>query len=208
MRRDYELGFILHPEVSEERTRTILERIEQIVTAHDGQVVRVNYWGRRRLAYPIEHHRDGIYVFVDMSVSPETLPELDRTLKVSEEVLRHLIKRRDPRVVQKEREAYAAASAAGATPAPAPASVASEELAGASAEAGVAAVGSAPEAEAEAEAPADAPEAAALSESSESESLESAVGDQEAPAVSHEEMESAPPALDEQPAPASEAEQA
>ncbi|RAQ97329.1 30S ribosomal protein S6 [Thermogemmatispora tikiterensis] len=208
MRRDYELGFILHPEVSEERTRTILERIEQIVTAHDGQVVRVNYWGRRRLAYPIEHHRDGIYVFVDMSVSPETLPELDRTLKVSEEVLRHLIKRRDPRVVQKEREAYAAASAAGATPAPAPASVASEELAGASAEAEVAAAGSAPEAEAEAEAPAEAPEAAALSESSESESSESAVGDQEAPAVSHEEMESAPPALDEQPAPASEAEQA
>ncbi|WP_376795329.1 30S ribosomal protein S6 [Thermogemmatispora sp.] len=203
MRRDYELGFILHPEVSEERTRTILERIEQIVTAHDGQVVRVNHWGRRRLAYPIEHHRDGIYVFVDMSVSPETLPELDRTLKVSEEVLRHLIKRRDPRVVQKEREAHAAASAAGVAPAPAPASVASEELAGASAEA-AAAAGSASEAGAAASA--DASEAATPSESPESESSESAVGDQEAPAVSPEEMESAPPALDEQPAP--EAEQA
>ncbi|WP_052890635.1 30S ribosomal protein S6 [Thermogemmatispora carboxidivorans] len=206
MRRDYELGFILHPEVSEERTRTILERIEQIVTAHDGQVVRVNYWGRRRLAYPIEHHRDGIYIFVDMSVSAETLPELDRTLKVSEEVLRHLIKRRDPRVVQKEREAYAAASAAGAAQAPAPASVASEELAGASVET-EATAGSTPETGAEA--PADASEAATLSEeSSESQSSESAVGEQEAPAVSHEEMESAPPALDEQPAPAPEAEQA
>ncbi|MBX5448844.1 30S ribosomal protein S6 [Thermogemmatispora sp.] len=200
MRRDYELGFILHPEVNEERTRTILERIEQIVTAHDGQVVRVNHWGRRRLAYPIQHQRDGIYVFVDMSVSPETLPELDRTLKVSEEVLRHLIKRRDPRVVQKEREAYAAASAAGVAPAPAPASVASEELVGTSAEV-EAAAGSA--ADAGAEAPADVSEAATLSES---ESSESAVGDEEAPAVSPEEMESAPPALDEQPAP--EAEQA
>jgi len=102
--RDYELGFILNPEVNEEQTRAIQERIEQIVTTHGGQVTRVNQWGRRRLAYPIEHHRDGFYVFVDMILTPESVSELDRTLKVSEEVLRHLIKRRDPKLVQKERE--------------------------------------------------------------------------------------------------------
>jgi small subunit ribosomal protein S6 len=102
--RDYELGFILNPEVSEEQTRAILERIEQIVNTHDGQVVKVNQWGRRRLAYPIEHHRDGHYVFIDMILTPETVLELDRTLKVSEEVLRHLITKRDPKAVQKERE--------------------------------------------------------------------------------------------------------
>jgi small subunit ribosomal protein S6 len=118
--RDYELGFILNPEVNEEQTRTIQERIEQIVTTHGGQVTRVNQWGRRRLAYPIEHHRDGFYVFVDMILTPESVSELDRTLKVSEEVLRHLIKRRDPKLVQKEREereereARAAAQAAAA----------------------------------------------------------------------------------------------
>jgi small subunit ribosomal protein S6 len=118
--RDYELGFILTPEVNEEQTRTIQERIEQIVTTHGGQVTRVNQWGRRRLAYPIEHHRDGFYVFVDMILTPESVSELDRTLKVSEEVLRHLIKRRDPKLVQKEREereereARAAAQAAAA----------------------------------------------------------------------------------------------
>jgi len=115
--RDYELGFILTPEVNEEQTRTIMERLEQIVTTHGGQVVRVNQWGRRRLAYPIEHHRDGLYVFIDMVLTPETVNELDRTLKVSEEVLRHLIKRRDPRVVQKEREEREArASTTQATP--------------------------------------------------------------------------------------------
>jgi len=118
--RDYELGFILTPEVNEEQTRTIQERIEQIVTTHGGQVTRVNQWGRRRLAYPIEHHRDGFYVFVDMILTPESVSELDRTLKVSEEVLRHLITRRDPKLVQKEREereereARAAAQAAAA----------------------------------------------------------------------------------------------
>ena len=118
MRRDYEIGFILNPEVSEEQTRTILERIDQIVARNDGQVVKVNQWGRRRLAYPIEHHRDGFYVFIDTILTPETVAELDRTLKVSEEVLRHLIKRRDPKTVQKEREARAAAAAAPAPAAP------------------------------------------------------------------------------------------
>ncbi len=124
MRRDYEIGFILNPEVSEEQTRTILERIEQIVANYAGQVVKVNQWGRRRLAYPIEHHRDGFYVFIDTILTPETVAELDRTLKVSEEVLRHLIKRRDPKTVQKEREARAAAAAA---PAPAAPEAASQE---------------------------------------------------------------------------------
>lgn len=135
MTRDYELGFILTPEVNEEQTRTIQERIEQIVTTHGGQVTRVNQWGRRRLAYPIEHHRDGFYVFVDMILTPESVSELDRTLKVSEEVLRHLIKRRDPKLVQKEREereereARAAAQAAAAAEAGEQEQPAEEEVA-------------------------------------------------------------------------------
>lgn len=104
MSRDYELGFILNPEVNEEQTRAIMERIEQIVNNYGGQIMRVNQWGRKRLAYPIKHNRDGFYVFIDMILTPETVSELDRTLKVSEEVLRHLITRRDPKVVQKERE--------------------------------------------------------------------------------------------------------
>lgn len=114
--RDYELGFILNPEVNEEQTRTILDRVEQVVARFGGQIVRVNQWGRRRLGYPIEHHRDGFYVFVDMILTPETVVELDRTLKVSEEVLRHMVKRRDPKTVQKEREARAAAAAAANAP--------------------------------------------------------------------------------------------
>ena len=111
MTRDYELGFILNPEVSEEQTRGILNRVEQIVAAHDGQIVRVQQWGRRRLAYPIEHHRDGFYVFIDMILTPETVSELERTLKVSEIVLRYMTRRRDPKAVQQEREARANAAA-------------------------------------------------------------------------------------------------
>ncbi len=140
MRRDYELGFILNPEVSEEQNSSILERIQQIVNTNDGQVVRINQWGRRRLAYPIEHQRDGFYVFFDMILTPETVSELDRNLKVTEEVLRHIIIRRDPKIAQKEREerearaaaqAAAAAQVQSATPAPdagSPAAVEAENV--------------------------------------------------------------------------------
>jgi small subunit ribosomal protein S6 len=114
VRRDYELGFILNPEVSEEQIGAILERIDRIVETYGGQVVKVNQWGRRRLAYPIEHHRDGYYVFIDMILTPETVLELDRTLKVSEEAMRHIVKRRDPKAVQKEREDREARAAAAA----------------------------------------------------------------------------------------------
>ena len=118
MTRDYELGFILNPEVSEEETRSILDRIQQIVATYGGQTVKVNQWGRRRLAYPIERNRDGIYIFIDMILTPETVLELERTLKVSESVLRHMIRRRDPKAVQKEREEREARAAAANAPAP------------------------------------------------------------------------------------------
>jgi small subunit ribosomal protein S6 len=118
VKRDYELGFIISPEVSEEETRSILDRLGQIVAQHGGQIVKVNQWGRRRLAYPIQRHRDGYYVFIDMILTPETVSELERTLKVSEIVLRYMLAKRDAKAVQKERqerderEARAAAAAA------------------------------------------------------------------------------------------------
>jgi len=114
VRRDYELAFILSPEVSEEETKSILDRLDQIVVNHGGQIVKVNQWGRRRLAYPIERHRDGLYIFIDMILTPETVSELERALKVSEIVLRYMVKQRDPKVVQKEREERDARAAAAA----------------------------------------------------------------------------------------------
>ena len=111
MRRDYELGFILNPEVSEDEIRSLLDRIEQIVANYGGQIFKVNQWGRRRLAYPIERHRDGYYIFIDMTLTPETVTEIERTLRVSETVFRYMMKRRDPKTAQKEREARATAAA-------------------------------------------------------------------------------------------------
>ncbi|GHO93383.1 hypothetical protein KSF_034310 [Reticulibacter mediterranei] len=133
MSRDYELAFILNPEVNEEETRAMLERVEQIVATYGGQIVKVNQWGRRRLAYPIQRHRDGQYIFIDMILTPETVAELERMLKVSEIVLRYMVRKRDPKAVQKEREeraereARAAAAAAAASEAAAASAVAVAE---------------------------------------------------------------------------------
>ena len=177
MRRDYELGFIFNPEVSEEQTRAILERIEQIVGKHEGQVVKVNQWGRRRLAYPIQHHRDGYYVFIDMILTPETVLELDRTLKVSEEVLRHLITRRDPKAVQKEREERAEREARAAAAAAADQAKAAARAA----------------AEAEGESEVAAPPAAQEDETA------AHTGDEEpVPALTDEDLSDVPPAIEEE----------
>ncbi len=195
MRRDYELGFILNPEVSEEQTGAILERIEKIVKNYDGQVVKVNQWGRRRLAYPIEHHRDGYYVFIDMILTPETVLELDRNLKVSEEVMRHIVKRRDPKAVQKEREEREARAAAAATQAQASAAAKSE------AEVEVQApVESAAEVEVQTpvESAAEVEAQTPVESTTEPEEEILVVGEEEPVVLSPEEMEYVPPAIEEE----------
>jgi small subunit ribosomal protein S6 len=138
MARDYELGIVINPEVGDEQARTLVERVTTIITNHGGQVVRVNAWGRRRLAYPIQRFRDGLYFFFDLMLDPSTIADIERNLRVNEDIIRQLMKVRDPRVVaqqrqrdveldaQREAEAKAqaeaeAARAAAAANAPAPA---------------------------------------------------------------------------------------
>ena len=104
MARDYELGVIVNPEAGDEQTRAVNERVQQIINANGGQVVRVNAWGRRRLAYPIEHHRDGLYFFYDLILEPQSVAEIERNLRVNEDIIRHLLKARDARVVAQQRQ--------------------------------------------------------------------------------------------------------
>src|SRR5690242_5189294 len=102
--RDYELGIIINPDVGEEQARAIVERISQAIINNGGQVVRVNGWGRRRLMYPIQHHRDGLYYFFDLIMPTAAVDEIERGLRVNEDVIRHLMKVRDPKVVAQQRQ--------------------------------------------------------------------------------------------------------
>ena len=91
--RRYELMLVIRPDVADDKSQTLVDRTtRQIVTA-GGQIVKVAPWGRRRLAYPIDRHREGSYQIILFESPPEAITELERTLLITEEVLRHLITR-------------------------------------------------------------------------------------------------------------------
>lgn len=93
--RDYEMVVILSPEIGDDVIGESLERLSQNITTRGGEVVDVNHWGRRRLAYPIRRHLEGNYVVSQVKLDPEQVPELESNLRISEEVIRHLIVRTD-----------------------------------------------------------------------------------------------------------------
>jgi small subunit ribosomal protein S6 len=91
--RRYELMLVIRPDVADEKSQALVDRTtRQIVTA-GGQIVKVAPWGRRRLAYPIDRHREGSYQIILFEAPPEAIAELEHTLLITEEVLRHLVTR-------------------------------------------------------------------------------------------------------------------
>jgi small subunit ribosomal protein S6 len=91
----YEVALIIRPEVEEQQQDAIIEQLSQLLALEGGQVTNVEKWGRRRLAYPIRKVQEGYYYFIQGEFSSAALPELDRTCKLSEEVLRHMVIRQD-----------------------------------------------------------------------------------------------------------------
>jgi small subunit ribosomal protein S6 len=93
--RQYELVYILPPETIEQQAGELHEQIAAIVSRLNGQIERTENWGRRKLAYEIGHFKEGVYVLEVINGSGELMKELDRRLKVLDEVVRHLIVRVD-----------------------------------------------------------------------------------------------------------------
>ncbi|MDP2673729.1 MAG: 30S ribosomal protein S6 [Dehalococcoidia bacterium] len=89
--RDYELVMIVSPEVADEAVPATIERVQQFIAEQGGEVKEVNPWGRRRLAYPIEKYREGSYVVAQLSLDPQQLGALEENLKLSDDVIRHLV---------------------------------------------------------------------------------------------------------------------
>ncbi len=89
--RDYELVMIVSPDVADEAVPSTVERVQGFVTEQGGEVKSVDAWGRRRLAYPIERFLEGSYVVAQLSLEPERVKALEETLKLSEDVIRHLV---------------------------------------------------------------------------------------------------------------------
>jgi small subunit ribosomal protein S6 len=91
--RRYELMLVLRPDLADDKVQASLERTARAIAAGGGQIVKQAPWGRRRLAYPIDHHREGSYYVVLFEAPADAIAELERGLLISEEVLRHLITR-------------------------------------------------------------------------------------------------------------------
>jgi small subunit ribosomal protein S6 len=91
---DYEILLLLDAELSEERGAEILARIRERIEADGGTWDAHEPWGRRKLAYEIDHKAEGVYHLLLFTSSPETLAEISRVLKITDGVVRHLAVRR------------------------------------------------------------------------------------------------------------------
>ncbi len=111
--RQYELVYIVTPEASDQEVADLHTQIEQIVQRFNGTFDKTENWGRRKLAYEIGHHREGNYVVETISGSGELMKEIDRRLRVIDQVIRHLIVRVDEelRVAERTRSARKTAQA-------------------------------------------------------------------------------------------------
>ena len=93
--RRYELMLVFRPDAPDERISAIIDRTTRQIATDGGQIVKVAPWGRRRLAYAIDRHREGSYHIVVFEAPPTAILELERGLLITEEVLRHLVVRQE-----------------------------------------------------------------------------------------------------------------
>ena len=91
--RDYELMVVLDPNLDDAAIDAMSTRIQTLATQRGGTIEHVDTWGRRRLAYPIGRYRDGVYLLFRMQLPPNAAAEIERALKLTESVIRHLLVR-------------------------------------------------------------------------------------------------------------------
>ena len=91
---NYETVFITEPEIANEQVDQIVGKLKQTIEAHQGSVTNEDRWGRRRLAYPIQSHREGVYVVLQFTAEPTIVAAMDHYFNVTDTVIRHLTIRR------------------------------------------------------------------------------------------------------------------
>ncbi|MCE5172473.1 30S ribosomal protein S6 [Paenibacillus profundus] len=88
--RKYELMYIIRPDIEQEAVQAIVDKFQGVIS-NGGEITKHDVMGKRRLAYEIKKFRDGIYVLVNFTAEPAVVAELERQLKISDEVIRHLV---------------------------------------------------------------------------------------------------------------------
>ena len=88
---NYEVMYIINPTLDDEKKNAIVERIQEIVTSAGGEVTKVDVWGMRKLAYPIEKKEEGYYVVMEFQAGPDLPKEMSRRMRISDDIMRHQI---------------------------------------------------------------------------------------------------------------------
>ena len=92
--RDYEVLYIVRADLDDDKVQDAVKRVNTLIERSGGATERTNLWGKRKLAYDVKHQKEGAYVLQDFRLDPNRVPELEAALKITEEVLRHLIVRK------------------------------------------------------------------------------------------------------------------
>ncbi len=93
--RDYQLALVLSPELDEDGVTGITDRLSQFITQRGGTVGNLDKWGVRKLAYPLKKYQEGNYLRTEFTVEAQAAKELEASLKLWSEVLRHLLVRKE-----------------------------------------------------------------------------------------------------------------
>jgi small subunit ribosomal protein S6 len=96
--RAYELMIITNGSLDEAAVTATIERFTNLITSQGGTVDRVDHWGKRQFAYEIQHMNEGYYTVIDLTVSSDGLNEVERQLRLTDEIVRHKVVRPGPRV--------------------------------------------------------------------------------------------------------------
>ena len=91
----YEVLYVITPELDEEADKVVMDKFADIITANGGEIEKTDVWGKRRLAYPIDYKTEGYYVLVVFNANPELPRELERNMRNDERLMRFMVTRKE-----------------------------------------------------------------------------------------------------------------
>lgn len=102
--RTYEALYIISPELDDSAIQTVVADVEKFITSSDGTIVRSDVWGKRKLAYTIRKHTEGVYVVLRFLANPDSIKRLEQQLKLTEAVIRYMVLYLDEKTLKLEQE--------------------------------------------------------------------------------------------------------
>jgi small subunit ribosomal protein S6 len=95
MMKKYEIMYIIRPNIEDEAKKALVERFNNVLSDNGAELTEAKEWGKRRLAYEINDFRDGYYMLLQVNAAAEAVQEFDRLAKISEDIIRHIVLKKE-----------------------------------------------------------------------------------------------------------------